>query len=381
MQPSTREEPATLFSPCPACGKPRPIDAEPRIRCAACGQEHPVPPELARAARVYREARANVPLQLQQTSHIEELVSQASTIAHRFRIAAAILAAPLLVLFAFGLHEATLWARDATRHRVLFAPSYLLPLLVLIGSGAFVWARLARSRAAVEALLWARPMSDVPGELACRMCGAPLGAGATPRGTVKCRYCHRDNMVGPEISRRAAKLALVDYATHARSVLDQLGAGVAARRWAVLLALAAPLLVLAALFGVARGVASRLESERRPFDPSIAYVLVQCPSDDVATVWKASAPGGTQACLDAEEPVLLPFDARDLRGAPVLGCDVRWNQEVTVTTSSPRLRATDLHSDGLGRNHVAVDAGFGLFGRCLIEGARLRVPPLRARER
>jgi hypothetical protein len=378
MQTSPREDPNTLFSPCPACGKPRPIDGETRVRCAACGEEHPVPPDIARAARVYRDARANVPLQLQQTGHIEELISHANVNVQRFRIAAGLLAAPLLGLFVFGLHEATLWASDATRPRALFAPTCIAPLLVLIGSGAFVWARLARSRAAVESLLWARPMADMPGELACRMCGAPLGAGATSRGTVKCRYCHRDNMVGPEISRRAAGLALVDYATHSRSVFDRLGSG-RSGRWPVLLAIAAPLVVLAVLFAITRSVAARLASERRPFEPSIAYVKVQCPIDDFARLRKASAPGYMQACVEDDKPVLAPFDAGSLRGATILSCSVGWQAEVGLTGSAPELKVIELYSDGLTRNHVAVDAGFGVRGECLVEGISLRMPPLRPR--
>ncbi|MEI2679850.1 MAG: hypothetical protein V9G29_19445 [Burkholderiaceae bacterium] len=88
-----------VTSPCPVCGTPRPIDGADRAHCAACGEDREVPPLVLEAARAYRRASANLPLQLTQTSDLGALARTADDDYQRFRRFMTIAAIPAVILF------------------------------------------------------------------------------------------------------------------------------------------------------------------------------------------------------------------------------------------------------------------------------------------
>lgn len=367
MSMSTSSPPDTLVSRCPACGKPRPVHGATTVRCDACGHEHPVEPALLRAAEIYRVSRKNVPLRLQQTGDIEALASKARATLNRFRVAAALLGAPLFVLFVVGLHHATLWRSEMDRPRTLYAPSMILPALVLTVAAALTWRRMASLRREIESLLWARPLADVPGQLGCRMCGGPLGVHPA-RGSVTCAYCRADNVVPPEASRLAAKLALLDYGEHARRVLARVEKG--GGRALAVFTFVGPLAALVVSFGAAHTTIPRLVAKRLPPNLEIAYVEAACPSEATrrSFVQKVGEPW-THYCLpDGEKPTTKPFALDRLRGAQGLLCDGAFpsgGKSVAGAGYFP-VKYVDVFSDGFGRNKVVVDTGFLPHGSCFV---------------
>ena len=342
-----------------------------RVRCAACGEEHPVKPDLARAAEAYREARANLPLQLTQAGRIDALLAESRVIFDRFRRGAAVLSAPLLVLFLVGLRLMTLWQEDAYRGYALYAPPLLLPLSVFLIMSVIAWRLLARRRAVVESLLWARPMKDVPGTFACRMCGGQLAAETANNAVIKCRYCQTDNMLGPAVSRAAAAHVLDDYVAHATAVLARVS-GPNARwgRWLARSVIVTPLLVLVVLLFGARLLRGRLEAERLPPDEAISYVKVHWPREAAACIHRADVDPAQAwngaASRRSDSPI---FEARSFSVGAFVG-----QGAFEFPQNIDDLRVTGLFRDGLGRNHVLVSAPFGVGGESLVTGLCIAEP-------
>ncbi len=355
----------TIASICPGCGQPRLLAGNaPRVRCATCGQDHAVEPELARAAEAYRLARANLPLQLAQSADIDAISAESNLVAHRFRVAAGVLSGPLLVLAVVGLVLRSGPFDDTHRWGRFFTPTFETPLLALVGTGAVAWWLLRRRRGSIERLLWARSLEDAPGVLACRMCGGPLEARAEASAVVSCRYCHADNMVGPEVSAAAAKLALTDYVAHASSVLD--GATKRATTVVARIALLVPLLALLVAGLAQRSAWRRLQAARGPANAVTSYQAVHCREATQACLHRVGE--DVQSECYGGPPTVTVVHAAELVGRPIVESDVVWDQKVDMVGAVPDLHVVGVASDGLGRNHVRAEGAFGMRGDGLIEG-------------
>lgn len=373
-----------LSWPCPGCGKPLPVGNAKTVRCGACDAEHRVPDKLRRAAEAYRAARANLPLQLRQTRDIDELSGQASAYVHRFRRTVAILGGPLLLLFVYGL--AKLPGAEATDQQipsVVYAPAYLAPFVVLVLTGLLAWRNSVRRREAIESLLWARPLADVPGSFGCRMCGGPLPGTVSRSVTVTCSYCRSDNVVGAAISRKAAKIAATDYARHASDVVQRLGVGEGTRdsrgrhSWSARTAIALPLLVLALLYGLGHYLESSLGRSQRLPDTSVEYTLWQCPSAPFAEVRKADRPPPKQRCpRDDDERRARPITLAELGQARLEWCGATFEPGSSLFAVSKGSRVIEVFSDGFGRNRFRIEGDRGSKGVCSVEEAEIQVKPL-----
>lgn len=341
-------------------------------RCEACGGVHPVPADVLRAAQAYRAARANMPLQLRESADITMLAGGAERALRGFRIAAGIMGAPLALLFVIGCILASGRSFDASRERAFLAPGLLAPLIVLLVIGWLVRRELVARRTAIESLMWARPVADVPGAFMCRMCSAPIEANESKSASVSCRYCGTPNMVSPEVSRSAAKLAMSDYAEHARAVLARVEKRW--QRWGVP-AFAAPVIVGAALYFGGASWAKARASEERPIDSNEVFQRTTCADYSWGRLSRTGAVPASHACAgETTHRSVTPLPVASLLGARV-GCDPVWEKANTTTTGTPTLKVIGLFVDGLGRPKVRVDAGFGLHGTCLVEGLEVLVPP------
>jgi hypothetical protein len=324
--------------------------------------------EVREANQAYREARANAPMRIQQAGDITALVAHANQMMRALRIAAGLLGAPLFVLFLFGLGHVPSWDDEAARPNAALAPGLIAPFVVLLASSAAVAVRLARRRRAVESLLWARPLADHPEQLGCRTCGASLGVTPAQRATVTCTYCRTESIVGPEIAKRAAKLASVNYTAHANRVFTTEGG----YGWVALAPLVLPLLTLAIGIPASRSLQKKLLAKRKPYDASIAYVVERCPSEKRGLLVTTRSRAPRPTCDDSSEHRgTSPFAPSTLRGERLYACDVVWT--TTATVSNAELQVVDLVSDGFGRNIAVIDAGFGIRGTCLLDGATVDV--------
>ena len=354
----------TVASICPACGHPRLLAGDaPMVRCSSCGQEHPVEPDLARAAEAYRRAQANLPLQLAQTADIDAISGASNLVAHRYRVAAGVLAGPLTVLALAGLVLRASPHDDTHRNRFFFTATYEAPLLVLVATGLGALLLLRRRRAAIERLLWARALADVRGALVCRMCGGPLESHPGSSAVVACRFCHADNMVGAEVSAEAARLALADYVGHASSVID--GTTRRAGDFLAQAAIALPLLALVVIFSAQWRDWKHALAQRRPPDATL-YEQVHCGQQRMACLHHAGE--DLHDACDQGPMQVSATSAGQLAGRAIEPSDLAWDDGIELIGDVTDLRVTQIYRDGLGRNHVRAAAAFGVKGDALVEG-------------
>lgn len=360
-----------VVSLCPGCGRPRPVEGTPTQRCEACGGVHPVPADVLRAAQAYRAARANMPLQLRESADITLLAAGAQSALRGFRIAAGLMGAPLALAFVIGCLLASGRSFDVTRERAFVAPGLMAPLVVLVIVGWLVRRELAARRTAIESLMWARPIADVPGAFACRMCSAPIEANEATSASVACRYCGTPNMVSAEVSRNAAKLALVDYSAHASAVLAR-----ATRRWQGwgALAFAAPVVIGAILYFGGASWARKRAAEELPLDPNATVQRTTCPDYSYGILSRTAFVPPYHACSGDATPRTVTVQPLGALVGAAVGCDPTWEKPGTTIANAPKLKVSAVFVDGLGRPKVRVDAGFGLRGVCLVEGLEVALP-------
>ena len=358
-----------VTSPCPVCGTPRPIDGADRAHCVACGEDREVPPLVLEAARAYRRASANLPLQLTQTSDLGALARTADDDYQRFRRFMTIAAIPAVILFVLGVGALGFWSPDYQRNRIALVPPLVAPMAALLVQGAWMRRRWRRRSEDVIRLLSARALADAPGTLGCRMCGAPLEASLSAGATARCRYCRSESIVTPRLSEEAASVAFDDYGRLATQVL----ASAARNRPNWILGAVMPMVALVVAGWAADHAVRALERWQLPFRPSVAYTLNWCPSNP-SRRWVESAGSKPLSCYNSrvsweeqEKQLSQPLDPARLHGQLVLRC-----YQPHRYAEGP-FRAVGLLSDGLLRNKVEldVDEGGGRRGQCFVDRLEL----------
>jgi len=150
------------------------------------------------------------------------------------------------------------------------------PLLVVLGSGAFGWWWMRRSRAALELACSAQPPAVRGRPACCRVCGGEL-APAPGRAVVRCGFCGADNIVSEAAmqrrwSRQDVVLGGYEHAVRARSAAAG-STSLYAKLLVFAAAIGAPIIVAVVAFVVILGLALHEE----PPDTSQKYVVVSTP--------------------------------------------------------------------------------------------------------
>lgn len=205
---------------CPQCGAPVEIAVEhahaPQ-RCARCSHEFALPEPLR---ALVAESRAVIERSEERDRQLDAKERASLTAAGSAGLLSAlwlgVTLVPPGVIAAFWL---VVWSREGSSEALLFAFG-LLPLALSVLVAIITRRSIAAQRARlIDAC--AADVSSGPSQRAlCHLCGGALDAGE--HGVARCRYCRADNVVDPEIVRRAHANRDKSREQNARAVLATL---------------------------------------------------------------------------------------------------------------------------------------------------------------
>jgi hypothetical protein len=238
---------------------------------------------------------------------------------------------------------------------------FSLPLVVMVGVGAFVIAAFRRAeRRLLEACVATPPLA--PGESACcHVCGGPLQSGAM---IARCGFCAADNVVALDVMARKQQhegARVTDLEARIQREATSVGR---TSGWLVLVTVAALVVVPFALFLGSVLVFFACRSWERPFDASIDYAAVATSRGlcigriDGSTVFMGASFAQNEKRLPLGQNARL--HGGDLEGKRMRPVNSSVYAKVERVTSSPFYgnMATMQHPNAVGSRIELVDLCF-----------------------
>lgn len=273
-----------LSCACPHCGSRIRIALHvPWGRCASCGRQGPLPPEVMEAV-----AAASAIVQ-QGTARERQIQGSLRTVvAHGRSYGARTAGLGALVLVPMGLFTAVmslgagLSADDAGV--AFLIPTFVLSFVVALAVVALAVRQVTTKQRAMERAFSALPPA-APGEAAaCHVCGADIAAGA--EGVVRCAYCATDNIVTPAALAAIAVTRSTSFATLDQSAKARLAELRGATFSAAAISALGAFVVPVGIFLCAIVIAAIYSLQRHPADPAVVYVIVKEGGRDCVGILK-----------------------------------------------------------------------------------------------
>jgi LSD1 subclass zinc finger protein len=247
---------AMLAIACPRCGRPAAANlAAPELLCCpACGFRGPPPADAYQKLTAARHMLFGLDVRLRQLGDAQRRSLETARSKRRvFLFVTAFFAFPftLWALASLGSQLDPVDPADQTSPEGIF---FAVGPLAIFALGASLSYRVIKDRQQrLEGACAARPPRARGEPAACHVCGAPLHS-AAGMAVVRCGFCQADNLVEPSVlSRlnradvRAAGQLEAEVQTQASAMSREAGL---ANALLLPMTLAAPVLMLVALFGI-----------------------------------------------------------------------------------------------------------------------------------
>ena len=205
-----------LACACPKCGATTPLSlSSPTVACRYCHFEGPAPDRVQQQLRSASEVLHRLDEHHRQLDATERrALSSSSLTGWLFALFALALCLPFVLLSGCSAYITI----DVGRALPGLMLMTFAPLLLVVFGIALAALRLRRKRRALQLSCAAVPPEVMGGQAACHVCGGPLKTGT--EAIARCGYCNADNLVAPDVLRRAGaqvSVVLDGFADEVRS--------------------------------------------------------------------------------------------------------------------------------------------------------------------